>query len=409
MNLDEMTFDFDRDMFEDIDQEAVISDYTKRNNQQNAETLRRIQQNDTSLRVLQVGLEPGGVFGDGKFNGTTEDGSEYCTLGAAVAINTHLRKLKVHVVGHALTIENKGFFDGIRRNTSIQTLELHCAGISIVDGNVSRFERVAHEILMSYNNLTQLDLHLASFRSGASRDFLCHILRRYTNLTSVTLHFCYIGKNDDNGNGCQALASILEDPNCNIRYLSLPDNYIDIGGVTVIANSLASNTKLAQLNLQNNVFDISDAEGIFTRLLCNTSTINDTYSSNHTLEKYNVTVRQSHAGPILASLLKLNRIANKGHVAIRKILRFHPDIDMSKLFDWDAEDEQTLKALPFVVAWFEKGREAIAELNSIQRESYYIDKRELSAIYQFARTMPLLFVSASHTKVEGAKRKRDGM
>ena len=55
MNLDEMTFDFDRDMFEDIDQEAVISDYTKRNNQQNAETLRRIQQNDISLRVLQVG------------------------------------------------------------------------------------------------------------------------------------------------------------------------------------------------------------------------------------------------------------------------------------------------------------------------------------------------------------------
>ena len=132
MNLDEMTFDFDRDMFEDIDQEAVISDYTKRNNQQNAETLRRIQQNDISLRVLQVGLEPGVSIGAGKFNITTEDGSEYCTLGAAVATNTHLRKLKVHVVGHALTIENKGFFDGIRRNTSIETLELHCAGISIV-------------------------------------------------------------------------------------------------------------------------------------------------------------------------------------------------------------------------------------------------------------------------------------
>ena len=312
------------------------------------------------------------------------------------------------MVGHALTIENKGFFDGIRRNTSIETLELHCAGISIVDGNVSRFERVAHEILMSYNNLTQLDLHLASIRSGASRDFLCHILKRYTNLTSVTLHFCYIGKNDDNGNGCQELASILEDPNCNIRYLSLPDNYIDIGGVTVIANSLVSNTKLTHLNLEDNDFDESSADDIFSRLLCNASTINDTHSSNHTLEKLVYRRQRSH-GPLLASLLKLNKGTNKGHVAIRKILRFHPNIDFSKLFDWDAEDEQTLKALPFVVAWFERGIEAIAELNSIQRESYYIDKRELSAIYQFARTMPLLFVSASHTNVEGTKRKRYDM
>ena len=98
------------------------------------------------------------------------------------------------MVGHALTIENKGFFDGIRRNTSIETLELHCAGASIVDENVSRFERMAYEILTSYqenNNLTQLDLHLASIRSDESRDFFCHILKRYTNLTSVTLHFCY--------------------------------------------------------------------------------------------------------------------------------------------------------------------------------------------------------------------------
>ena len=296
MNLDEMTFDFGRDMFADLDQEAVLSDYTIRNNQQNAETLSRIQQNDASLQVLQVGLEPGSeTLGDGKFNGTTEDGSDkYCTLGAAVAINTHLRKLKVHVVGHALTIENKGFFDGIRRNTSIETLELHCVGISIVDGNVSRFERVAHEILMSYNNLTQLDLHLASMRSGASRDFLCHILKRYTNLTSVTLHFCYIGKNDDNGNGCQELASILEDPNCNIRYLSLPDNYIDIGGVTVIANSLVSNTKLTHLNLEDNDFDESSADDIFSRLLCDASTINDTQSSNHTLEKLVYRRQRSH-------------------------------------------------------------------------------------------------------------------
>jgi hypothetical protein len=151
-------------------------------------------------------------------------------------------------------------------------------------------------------------------------------------------------------------------------------------------------TKLTHLNLEDNDFDESSADDIFSRLLCDASTINGTHSSNHTLEKLVYRRQRSHE-PLLASLLKLNKGTNKSHVAIRKILRFHPVIDISKLYDWDSGDEQTLKALPFVVAWFERGREAIAELNSIQRESYYIDKRELSAIYQFARTMPLLFVS----------------
>ena len=82
---------------------------------------------------------------------------------------------------------------------------------------------------------------------------------------------------------------------------------------------------------------------------------------------------------------------------------------MSQLYDWDSGDDQTLKALPYVVAWFERGREAIAELTMTQRESCYLNKRELSAIYQFARAMPLLFIPPSHTKAEGTKRKRDLM
>ena len=72
------------------------SEYTH----QNAETLRRIQQNDTSLKELRIGLDGHErPIGDGRFTVPCEgDSGEYSTLGEAVATNNNLRKLKVHVV-----------------------------------------------------------------------------------------------------------------------------------------------------------------------------------------------------------------------------------------------------------------------------------------------------------------------
>jgi len=40
--------------------------------------------------------------------------------------------------------------------------------------------------------------------------------------------------------GCDAITTLLADPNCNLRYLSLADNDIDNEGATTIANSLVS-------------------------------------------------------------------------------------------------------------------------------------------------------------------------
>ena len=49
-------------------------------------------------------------IGDGRFTVPTEgDSSEYSRLGAAVATNNNLRKLKVHICGHPLTIAEVGF------------------------------------------------------------------------------------------------------------------------------------------------------------------------------------------------------------------------------------------------------------------------------------------------------------
>ena len=146
---------------------------------------------------------------------------------------------------------------------------------------------------------------------------------------------------------------------------------------------------------------------IFSKLLCNKSSINDTYSSNHTLEA--LSLPHLNAESDLALLLHLNKDADKGHVAIKKILQYNRDADMEPLFEWnmEGEGERYLKALPYVIAWFDRAREAVAN-DERGEESYNISERKLSAMYQFAQAMPLMFVPTSHIEVDGKKRKRDG-
>ena len=108
-------------------------------------------------------------------------------------------------------------------------------------------------------------------------------------------------------------------------------------------------------------------------------------------------------GDKLASLLKMNKCTDKSYVAIEKIRKHHPNIDMEPLFEWNMEGEceRDLKALPYIVAWFERAQEAVAEE---EEGDFVVDVRKLTMIYQFATTMPLLFVPAYQ---DAKKRKRD--
>ena len=203
--------------------------------------------------------------------------------------------------------------------------------------------------------------------------------------------------------GCQTLATLLKNSNYNIRTLGLGGNRVDMNGAIAIVNSLSKNSRLRHLNLRHNPVDSTDDTSLtqaLETLLCNTSSINDTYASNHTLENTGLSYPER-----LEFLLDLNKDTNKSHVAIKKILKHHPKIDMEPLFDWDAEEgEQNLKALPYVIAWFGRARAAVAD----DDESYNVEEKKLSAIFQFAKAMPLLFVPASHIKKDdNKKRKRD--
>ena len=58
-----------------------------------------------------------------------------------------------------------------------------------------------------------------------------------------------------------------------------------------------------------------------------------------------------------------------------------------------------------MIAWYGRAEDAVAY--DEEGGSYNIDERKLSAMYQFAKAMPLLFVHVAHNKGGDNKRKRD--
>ena len=80
---------------------------------------------------------------------------------------------------------------------------------------------------------------------------------------------------------------------------------------------------------------------------------------------------------------------------------------MEPFFEWnmEGEGERDLKALPYIIAWFERVHEVVVYDVDAETLWYEVVKRKLSAIYQFAQAMPLLFVPASHIKGNENKRK----
>ena len=387
-------------------------------NDNSQETLRRVAQDDPSLTELTLDNNYGAD--DEEFYSDNSD--DYSALGAAIANNTHLETLEVTSSNDLpLGVADREFYDGLTRNSSIHELTLRCCNNNIAGG-------IVQEILQVYqrnnSHLTEIIIQNASLQNGGE-NIIVATLRSCRNLQRVELNSCNITDaqllpivnairghsmleeldlydNNIGNAGCNAIATLLADPNYNLRTLYLGCNTIDNEGAITIANSLSNNNKLQNLYLHGNLIDQTIIQDVFSNVLCNTSNINSLYASNHTL--ITLILGGQAPGQHFASLLRMNTHTNKSHVAIKKILKFHPNIDMEPLFQWDAEGEQTLKALPYVINWFERARVAVADEDE---EMYNIEERKLSAIFQFAKTMPLLLEGISYISADDKKRKRE--
>ena len=369
--------------------------------------LQRVAQNDATLTELWIR------------NSTSE--SDYVRLGASIGDNTHLTTLK-----QASQYKNvaglQEFIEGLKRNTSIHDLKIiNMNSINVAGG-------VAREVMNVYkenNQLTQLSISNSPFER-VNNNIIIDTLRGCSNLTkfeltgsclsdqkllpmvellraNLLLEELVLSRNIIGNGGCYALASLLEDPNSHLQSLKIGGFLTHIGcqGMVSIANALARNYQLKHLDIggRNNLSqtDVTLVKDVFYNLYYNKASINSTYASNHTLQTFVL--------PWTTTIISDNHDPNKHYVAIKKILAFHPYIDMRPMFDWDMEGERNLKALPYVISWFEKAEEAVS--GDYGGENYSIHARKLSAIYQFARAMPLLVIPVSHNKVDEEKRKRN--
>jgi len=175
--------------------------------------------------------------------------------------------------------------------------------------------------------------------------------------------------------GCEALASLLEEPSCNLRILSLHNNPIDDDCATVLANAMKNNNKLESIFFPASNTHYRSAWDAFSKALCDTSSTNDIYLSNHTLRYIGGQLPQS-----LVHLRSMNYDTNKKQVAMKKILRYHGHFNMEPFFEWD------MAMLPTVINWFHR-----ATACTRGDEARRVNVRRLDAIYQFIRAMPDTF------------------
>jgi len=339
----------------------------------------------------------------GRFNSR----DSFARLGNSIGTNTHLTNLEVTIRhGIELDVTHREFFQGLMQNNSIKKIKLLC------NGRYTLGRPIINEILKAYwkignNNLVDLSIDDINLQNGGEH-VLATTLQSCVNLTKLNITNSGISNEEqqlhalvDSIRGNDSSLEVLElrgnrigDAGClilsdllftNLRVLRLADNGIGNKGAITIANNLAfiDNNKLRELILARNPIDIN-ASDAFSRLLCNTSSINQTYSSNHTLSQLFL---PEHDNPNhLNYLLKLNREANKSYVAMRKLLRYHK-LDMEQFFGWDAEGEWTLKGvLPYVVAWFDKAQEAVRMRDrypddSDSEEECYVENRKLLEQY----------------------------
>ncbi|EJK48503.1 hypothetical protein THAOC_32691 [Thalassiosira oceanica] len=183
--------------------------------------------------------------------------------------------------------------------------------------------------------------------------------------------------------GPRVIAESLANPQCRLEFLYLDRCNIGDEGVATLAEGLRNNQRLTLMSLEsNNITERGWNE--FSSILCDASSINATYNSNHVLRNlggYGVRIPR-----YVQTMLRLNEDKEKSRVAANKILQVHRHLDMRPLLG------RELDLLPYVVAWLERFAKSRPDL-------------KLSSINEFVRAMPTKVIERMEGKTEGKKRK----
>ena len=227
-------------------------------------------------------------------------------------------------------------------------------------------------LLQCTTQLKTLNLHGNNI-DDAGLDCLVNALNNGNSLQYLNLSFNQL----ITLNGWKKVATLLEMPCCKLERLDIIGNII-IGddGVLVFANALVNNSTLKTLNLEDCDITVESLTP-FSKLLCDTSSVNKSYMSNHTLEVIRV---EGRLPDIAAASLKLN--GSRGDkVAMRKITSYHSHFNMEPFFEWE------IKVLPIMIRWF-----ANAGVHCLAFDRNKVSRMKLSALYDFIKEFPMLYI-----------------
>ncbi len=288
----------------------------------------------------------------------------------------------------------EGFEEIIRACTQSQIDDL-----CVSHNNIGRNECTTLGTLLgsgALNKLTSLDLKCNAIDDN-SLEMLAAGLVNNTALGTLSLTRNPLITAD----GLRCLIPFLQSESCSLRDFFYYDNDINDVDAAALAHGLAKNKSLEKLWFDPNEDDCrmtSAGWHSFATLLCDTSSINNTYLSNHTLkligESCNKGSPVNEVHERVRVLLRMhNNASSRDEIATRKILWSHRDLDMEPFFEWE------LKFLPMIVSWLAKAHEYDAV-------AFTVRGRDLSAVYKFVRAMPLLAVRGRQTLCRRCGRKR---
>eukprot|EP00984_Skeletonema_dohrnii_P014715 scaffold6228_cov144-Skeletonema_dohrnii-CCMP3373.AAC.5 len=238
--------------------------------------------------------------------------------------------------------------DALSINESLVSLSLRCWGNDDVSIGDDGLKALAHGLSRN-SHLKELDLS------------------RNTAITAT---------------GLRSLKQYFRSPSCALENLTLYDINFGDKGAYALAYALRENKSLKFLYFDDRGIT-SKGWKAFLKLICNSSSPNGIYLSNHTLSL--LSWCDNRAGRVvkkkILNCLAINKKCDAQNAAKFKIMYLFLDLDMVPLFQWN------LKFLPLVKSWFD----TITAPNDDFVAS--IRNRKLSATYKFVKGMPALIVS----------------
>jgi len=292
----------------------------------------------------------------------------------------------------------------LRNMSTLKTLELECMSKSM---NFDESNITPQGWVLFFNSLqdSNLDLvHLSVDDNSIDNEGLQLLVRLVSNMTSLKV--LWLSRNRMvTPSGWQALSDYLQSPNFALEELHLGENRINDDTVIAFTSALTHNTTLERLTLGGYYDDDIDDEDedvgelnqlitdrgweAVSSLLCNKTSIMDTYNCNHSLQHL-----PDELADCLGPYLLLNKNKDKVEVARQKVLQIHfsdddHDSKMQVLLDME------LEMMPIAIEWM--GRPTHDDWRGTSVSG-------LGLLYNLMRRLPDLFDSSAQKKFVGERK-----